>query len=185
MNNTEIILEYLEDIHPKVACDDCISSQVGVRPRQQVHQICTRLSSSGSIARTRGVCSSCCRHKLVNSLTLPREAPPGEETEEPAPEEPIDLEKRRNEVVRICHALWRSAKGVPPPRSISKVICQLREEGHLPGHQANMMLTLCNLRNVYVYCARDVRFGPNEWLVAQGAWAIVQEWWESAGAMLR
>ena len=59
---------------------------------------------------------------------------------------------------------------------MSALINTLRKEELLPKHQANMMLTLSNLRNVYVY--DQVEMGHNEVSVASAAWNIVSEWWE-------
>ena len=49
----------------------------------------------------------------------------------------------------------------------------------LPSHQANMMLTLCNLRNVYVY--ENVSMGRKEMDIAVNAYGIVEEWWSKFG----
>ncbi len=63
----------------------------------------------------------------------------------------INIEQVRTQVVRICRQIWSKQKSESPPHSISAVINTLRNENLLPSHQANMMLTLCNLRNAYVY----------------------------------
>jgi hypothetical protein len=39
-----------------------------------------------------------------------------------------------------------------------------------------MMLTLCGLRNVFVY--EQIRLGKKELSIAQNAWDIVLSWWE-------
>jgi hypothetical protein len=39
-----------------------------------------------------------------------------------------------------------------------------------------MMLTLCNLRNLFVY--ENLHIGQNEMMVAKGACPIIQEWWD-------
>ena len=39
-----------------------------------------------------------------------------------------------------------------------------------------MMLTICNLRNVYVW--DRVPFGDREKVVASAAWEIIDEWWK-------
>jgi hypothetical protein len=38
------------------------------------------------------------------------------------------------------------------------------------------MLTICGLRNVYVY--ENFELGLKEIEIARNAWIIVQEWWE-------
>ena len=82
----------------------------------------------------------------------------------------------RTQIVRMCHQFWRHHKNTRVPRSISVVINQLKNQDLLPSHPANMMLTICSLRNVYVYEA--VAIQENEELVAKGAWAIVSQWWQ-------
>ena len=121
MSNTDIILDYLDDIHPVSACDDCISSEAEVQPRQTVNQICNRLSSTGIVERRQGVCAICQRQKLVNLLGHPPITPPDEGVTEPGVDH-IDVEQARTEVVRICNSLWRSAKSIPPPRGISRLL---------------------------------------------------------------
>ena len=91
-------------------------------------------------------------------------------------EDTIDIERARTEVVRICNDIWSGVTGRTPPPGISKKVLDLRNEGYIPRHQANMMLTICNLRNLFVY--ENLRIGQNEMMVAKGAWAIVDEWWE-------
>ena len=177
MTNTDVILEYLDEISPQVACDDCLSAETGVQPRQQVYQICTRLASSGAIDRRRAVCDLCGRPKYTSKTASRVDHSATTATEDSSSQEPIDIEKIRTEVVQMCLSAWRNVHREPPPRSVSKLVCQLRDEGHLPGHMANMILTLCNLRNIYVY--ENMPLGTNERLVAQGAWAIVQEQWKT------
>jgi len=88
--------------------------------------------------------------------------------------EGIDIEKIRTKIVHICNDLWKKYKKDNSPHSISAVINILKEEDILPRHQANMMLTLCNLRNSYVY--DQIKMGQHEIDVAKNAWAIVEEW---------
>jgi len=190
MSNTDVILEFLEVNRSGRYCDDCLSSHLGITPRQQVNQISNRLQRQGAIQRERGLCSLCSRHKIVNGFEPSGpEAPQRESRREPPAtvEVPdslgqprIDVEKVRTRIVRMCRDLWRSQKGGDPPTSISAVINILKDDGLLPRHEANMMLTLCHLRNVYVY--ECIRMGPSERAVAQGAYNIVTKWWESLGA---
>lgn len=49
-------------------CDDCISAISGVKPRQQVNQICRRMAANGQIIREHGVCRHCEGEKLVNRV---------------------------------------------------------------------------------------------------------------------
>ena len=68
MDNSDIILEYLEENRSSEYCDDCISSQLGIKPRAQVNQICNRLSGQGTIKREKGLCALCRKRKLVNAF---------------------------------------------------------------------------------------------------------------------
>jgi len=182
MTNTDIILEALEELSPASYCDDCLSRDAGVSPRQQVNIICRKLASQGLVSRSKALCPQCNRRKLVNSL-VPQSGPEGpdkiSEARPPSssphpPQSPIDIEHLRNEVVRICLQRWPAGRRNPRPHSISKVINILKEEGTIPRHQANMMLTICGLRNVHVY--EGLPMGPNEKDVAQAAWNIIAAW---------
>ena len=69
MSNTHHILEYLNE-SKKNFCDDCLSGQTGIKPRQQVNQICRRLVKSGQIIRLKAACTLCNKFKVVNSTSL-------------------------------------------------------------------------------------------------------------------
>ena len=187
MSNSDIILEFLEENRPGEYCDDCISSQLEIKPRQQVNQIGNRLMRQGAIRREKGLCVECHKHKTTNVLITPvpgtsraglvKEPAVSYEVRDSLSDSQIDIEKMRTKIVRMCYELWKNEKGVDVPRSISRVINILKDETLLPRHQANMMLTLCNLRNVYVY--ERLEMGRSERIVATGAWDIVSQWWES------
>ncbi len=49
-------------------CDDCLSDQSGVRPRQTVYSICRTLSQESVITRNQGKCNLCRKPKLVSLL---------------------------------------------------------------------------------------------------------------------
>ncbi len=78
-------------------------------------------------------------------------------------------------MVRICRTIWGQKKADAPPRAISAMIGALKSEDFLPTHIANMMFTVCGLRNVYVYEA--IELGAKEVSVAVNAKAIVDDWW--------
>ena len=88
----------------------------------------------------------------------------------------VDVERMRTEIVHRCQELWGRARKETPPESVSAFITTLREDKVIPRHQANMMLTICNLRNVYVW--DRVPFGDREKAVASAAWEIIDEWWK-------
>lgn len=64
--NRDVVLDTLSRMEGGL-CDDCLSSESGVTPRQQIHQIATSLQRAGRITREKRQCPSCGRHKLVSS----------------------------------------------------------------------------------------------------------------------
>ena len=67
--NTEKTIQYLKD-NPSGSCDDCISTRLKITPRQQVNQICRRLSTNGIIERKKEKCPFCQIKKLNNKLNI-------------------------------------------------------------------------------------------------------------------
>src|SRR3989442_1389901 len=67
MTNAERILEALEEVSAG-CCDDCLSRRTGVKPRQQVNQICHRLENAGTTTREAGTCGVCGAAKTVSAL---------------------------------------------------------------------------------------------------------------------
>ncbi len=65
MSNAQTILEFLEGTTP--CCDDCIATETGIEPRQQVNQICRRLEPR-HITRSQDRCARCGRTKTVNVI---------------------------------------------------------------------------------------------------------------------
>lgn len=185
LTNTDIIIEFLEDISPEKGCDDCISKKTGVSPRQQVNQICRVLNSEEVLHRESGSCSLCKSHKLVNGLSAKHEQSQRLVKHEPTVsrvpglrdiKSKFDINNMRSEIVHICHTLWQKNRSLNNPQiGIQSLIIRLRNDKILPSHQANMMLTLCSLRNLCEY--DNLQIGPNEAQVASGAWAIISEWW--------
>lgn len=192
MTHADVIVELLDDAFPGAYCDDCLSRELGIEPRQQVNQIAHKLATKHKIIRQRGHCASCTKIKTINALIRPdttvplaRELMPalenrGDDSESvrASAVQDFDIEHARTEVVRICHAVWKKHRDDSPPHSISVVINALKYDDVLPPHQANMMLTLCNLRNVHVY--DNMQLGPREITIARDAFAIIQEWWGAA-----
>jgi len=188
MTNADLILELLDDVFPGAYCDDCLSSELSIQPRQQANQLGRQLASSGITIRHKGVCSSCKKPKTTNSINKAPSGPIIQSTKavherpttypatsiKPVAQE-FDIEHARTEIVRICHQIWIHSKEDAPPHSISVLINSLKGDDLLPSHQANMMLTLCGLRNVYVY--EDMKIGSRELDIAKNALNIIQEWW--------
>lgn len=65
MDNKEIIYKFLKDRKIQL-CDDCLSEELDINPRQQVNQLCRKLHSEGLIDRASGQCDFCRKDKLVN-----------------------------------------------------------------------------------------------------------------------
>lgn len=65
MTNTDQIYDFVKTKRPGL-CDDCISKELDIHPRQQVNQICNRLKPEG-IVRQQDYCRQCQKLKLVNS----------------------------------------------------------------------------------------------------------------------
>lgn len=70
MSNFMKILDFLRNNEDRQYCDDCLSELLGIHPRQQVNQICNKLSNMGYIFRDRSTCSMCLKNKLVNSISM-------------------------------------------------------------------------------------------------------------------
>jgi hypothetical protein len=182
MTDSTLVLELLEDIGPRGYCDDCLSLELDIRPRQTVNQICRTLYAAKRIERAKTSCSRCGKTKITNvrggqhvPSTPPRQAPLPTLAKPSEPTAPLDIERARTEIVQICRQLWQRTQPSPPSHSISANINSLKNSGALPTHQANMMLTLCGLRNVYVY--EDLTLGAREMIIAVNAREIVLEWW--------
>lgn len=190
MSNTDLIIELLEKIHPGKYCDDCLSKELEVFPRQQVNQICRNLEIHNKLVRKIGLCLSCGKNKIVNLIQINQPSPTKKTniqsmdySESVIPslskievvEDEIDIQKIRREVVQICLQIWGKKKKEPLPNSISITINQLKSENYIPYHQSNMMLTICGLRNCYEY--GDLILGKREKIIANNAWEIVLEWW--------
>ena len=77
MTNSDTLLELIGE-HPEGLDDDEISEKTGIRPRQQVYYICTRLAAEGRIRRV-SVQAPGKRRKIHNfpvSATLPPSSVP-------------------------------------------------------------------------------------------------------------
>lgn len=88
----------------------------------------------------------------------------------PAP----DVREMRDHIVRFCRGVAAKALSSLPDAGPTRLISELREAEVVPPHQANMMLTICGLRNSYSY--DKIQFGPHEVAVARAAWAIIEAW---------
>lgn len=68
MTNRDKIIARLADAGMR--CDDCLSKDAGVKPRQQVNQICRELENAGALTRAERTCPPCGSFKIVNRLRV-------------------------------------------------------------------------------------------------------------------
>jgi len=187
LSNSDYILEFLEEDYSKQYCDDCLSTQLNIRPRQQVNQICRRLEQEGKIIRIRFRCDNCNKIKITNKLgskivgiRKKEHVVKGEKIKLLEDElknlSRFKIEEIRTKIVKICQKIWAKHMKEEAPHSISKIINTLRDKDHIPSHQANMMLTICNLRNSYVYDGLEL--GNREKIIAYYAWEIIYDWYK-------
>lgn len=186
MSNAEAILEFL-DRFLKGVCDDCLSRETRVQPRQQVNQVCRQLELRQTIMRPKARCELCGRSKTVNiarrrvsaptAAMPPRAAPTpaGVPTGYPAP--PTSIEALWKHLDRFCKALAGKHNISNGKNGLAALISTLTDNGAVPMHVANMMHTIRGLRNAYVH--DDVPIGRRETVIAQAAWDIIREWAES------
>lgn len=66
MTNAEIVLNFVSNNNRY--CDDCLSEILRITPRQQINQICRKLSSSKTIMRETKQCVNCSKDKIVNTI---------------------------------------------------------------------------------------------------------------------
>jgi len=185
MNNPETILEFLEATS-KAYCDDCLSKETRVEPRNQVNQICRRLQGELKLVRREGRCALCDREKKLNIIpgarqegpAMPSSTTQASRTARLQPEDgPLSIEDLRNQLDRFCKALSAKHKFAGTTDTLAARISALADRGIIPLHQANMMHTIRSLRNAYVH--DHILIGPPETVIARTAWEIITEWAES------
>lgn len=65
MSNTEKVQRFI-DTSTTFYCDDCLSEELNIKPRQQINQICRNLMKDGFLKREVKPCVGCLKDKLVN-----------------------------------------------------------------------------------------------------------------------
>ncbi len=104
MSNTSRVLDALSD---GPACDDCVSEQAQVFPRQQVNQIATRLAAKGIIRRVAGYpCRVCRRVKITNALGSTAALPSNVHDEVAAAHPPDHSTDSEREQVSVLDNTW-------------------------------------------------------------------------------
>jgi hypothetical protein len=69
MTNKDKVLDFLSN-HTQPFCDDCISNEMGIKPRQQINSICRTLFNENKIFRLKSCCVQCNKEKVVNCYFL-------------------------------------------------------------------------------------------------------------------
>ncbi len=69
MTNKDTIQNFLSN-NNQPFCDDCLSEELGIQPRQQINSICRRLFSENEIYRLKSRCVQCNKEKIVNCYFL-------------------------------------------------------------------------------------------------------------------
>lgn len=65
MSNIEKVQRFIRTT-PTFYCDDCLSEELNIKPRQQINQICRKLMKDGFLKREVKSCVDCSKDKLVN-----------------------------------------------------------------------------------------------------------------------
>lgn len=175
MSNRELILDYLGEVFPGKICDDCLSEELDIYPRQQVNQICRRFVDEGNIGRNQEICSSCHKSKLVNSIVVKPSLSKDTFTKtRVSPRLEVNLYEVRRKILSACQNLWKTKFNQTPSASLPAMVNELKQYEIIPPHQANMMLTLNGLRNSFEHDGLEL--GEEEVLIANNAWKIVDRW---------
>ena len=172
MSNHDLVSACLKSKKTGGCCDDCISKNTGIPPRQ-VGQICRKLADEGKLTRKKGKCVRGNHSRIVNIPAATRRRTRGTASVPTAP----SIEEAWRYIDRLCRALWIASLGDEPPSSLAEMIMALRDDELIPAHHANMMHTIRTLRNQLVH--ENVDFGEHETTIAQAAWQIIRAWAES------
>ena len=68
MTNEQKIIDSIRSRPVAGQRDDCVSSVLGIRPRQQVNQICNRLRDRHVVSRPRMKCGAGSKWKIVTTF---------------------------------------------------------------------------------------------------------------------
>jgi len=156
MTNIDTIAECIE-ASPDEICDKRIGSNTGVKPHQQVVQICHKLETRRKSLRVGGHGPGhgpgCGETRLVNKPLLvevqPKDTPRSDESLARAGESvaPLDLDNFRRFLIQRLRA-------IDPPQEREGFSCRvnrLRDRGILPKNISSLMLTHSTFRNLTYY----------------------------------
>ena len=68
MTNLEIVSSFITRNIASSYCDDCLSKELNIKPRQQINQICRKLDENKIIIREVQKCTNCSKYKLINKI---------------------------------------------------------------------------------------------------------------------
>jgi len=177
----ERILEVLENT-PEGICDDCLSEQSQVYPRQQVNAICRNLCDTGKIKREKVTCPLCHKLKTSNFLITKETAASFIGVERAVREGAVAygaaerLDSMRREIIRI----FNEVDSVRIPRvgdreTFSERLSRLQNEGKIPSTVSGVIRLLNTFRNLAVY--ESCVLGSDELAFLEDAWKLVKGWW--------
>ena len=181
VSSKERVFECLENM-PEGICDDCLSKQSQVYPRQQVNSICRDLSEIGKIKREKAICPLCCKLKTSNFL-LTGETAQSFTVVSKALREPAlaygaseRLDSIRREIIRIFNEVdpVRRAQ-IGNRETFSERLSRLQNEGKVPNTICTVIRLLNSFRNLTVY--ESCILGSDELAFLEEAWRLVRSWW--------
>jgi hypothetical protein len=180
LSSKERILDVLESV-PNGICDDCLSEQTQVRPRQQVNSICRSLSNSGKAKREKALCPSCNKIKVLNMLvtgeagkgSVPSGLSVGETVLAYGAGERLDSIRR--EIIRTFNKIDPVKKlPIEPKETFSDRLARLHNQGKVPNSISVTIRFLNAFRNLAVY--ENCNIKPDELALIDEAWKLVRSW---------
>jgi len=176
LSSKERILEVLEKVSNGI-CDDCLSRESQVFPRQQVNSICRELSNAGKIERRKALCSICYKSKLLNSLVIKEGKSILEEGSEHKLSGRIEewLDSVRREIIKIFNKIDSKRRVSPNKKeTFSERLFRLQKENKVPATISAEIRLINTFRNAVVY--EDYRVKPREFSLLKAAWELVKSW---------
>ena len=181
LSSKERVIECLESM-PEGICDDCLSKQSKVYPRQQVNSICRNLSDIGKVKREKVICPLCCKLKTSNFLFAGEAAPSfvsvGKALREPALAYGASerLDSIRREIIGILNKVDPVRKAQAGNReTFSERLSGLQSEGRVPNTICTVIRLINSFRNLAVY--ESCILGSEELAFLEEAWRLVGGWW--------
>ena len=176
LSSKERILEVLEKVSNGI-CDDCLSRESQVFPRQQVNSICRELSNAGKIERKKASCSICSKSKLLNSLVIKEGKSILEEGSEHKLSGRIEewLDSVRREIIKIFNKVDPKRRVLPDKKeTFSERLFRLQKERKVPAIISAEIRLINTFRNAVVY--EEYELEPRELSLLKIAWELIKSW---------